>query len=82
MTRIDDRLGQLQNSVNDLDDKLTETQEKSAQLQSKIPVWIDLISITITILLLWVILSQVSLFSHGYRYFNGRDLLQREHELS
>ncbi len=74
--RIDGSLDRLQKGLARLDDRLAQTSEKSTQLQQQIPVWVDWASIILTIVLLWVILSQASLFIHGYYFFNGRNLLQ------
>lgn len=74
VTRMDTALNQLQERLAEVEAELERTAQQSAQLQMQIPVWIDWASVFITVILLWIVLSQVSLFMHGYRYFRFGNL--------
>ena len=74
VTRMDTALNQLQTRLGETEAELERTAQQSAQLQAQIPVWIDWGSVFITVILLWIALSQVSLFVHGYRYFRFGNL--------
>ena len=69
VTRLDTALNQLQEQLNEIEAELDRTAEQSARLQTQIPIWIDWASVFVTIILLWIVLSQVSLLIHAYRYF-------------
>lgn len=75
LTRLDAGLEALQTGVTGLDQRLTEINRQTTWLQTQIPTWIDWVSIGVTVALLWLILSQASLFAHGYYFLTGRNLL-------
>ncbi len=70
-------LDEVQADVDYYDAQVSDLQERVALLKARIPLWIDLAAIVITVLLLWLALSQVSVFIHGWSFFTGQDLLAR-----
>jgi hypothetical protein len=84
VSRITDRtsemsafLDDIQAEVDGYQAQISDIQERVATLKARIPLWIDMSSIAITLLLLWLALSQVSVFIHGWSFFSGQDLLAR-----
>lgn len=70
-------LDEIQAEVDGYQAQISELQERVVALKARIPLWIDISSIAITLLLLWLALSQVSIFFHGWSFFTGQDLLAR-----
>ncbi len=70
-------LDEVQADVDYYDAQVGDLQERVGLLKARIPLWIDLAAIVITVLLLWLALSQVSVFIHGWSFFTGQDLLAR-----
>ncbi len=68
---------EIQAEVDGYQAQISDLQERVALLKARIPLWIDVSSIAITLLLLWLALSQVSIFFHGWSFFTGQDLLAR-----
>ena len=57
------------------EEKIESTQEQLAYLETNLPTWIDLISVVLTIILVWLGFSQLGLFILGWSFFKGQDLL-------
>jgi methyl-accepting chemotaxis protein len=74
VTRLDTALDRLQERLNEIEVELERTAAQSARLQTQIPIWIDWASVFITIILVWIVLSQLSLLMHAYRYFRFGNL--------
>jgi uncharacterized phage infection (PIP) family protein YhgE len=55
--------------------KIQETQEELNYLETNLPTWLDLTSVGITLILVWLGISQVALFILGWSLFKGQDLL-------
>jgi methyl-accepting chemotaxis protein len=70
-------LDDLQSEVEGYRAQITDLQERVAILKARVPLWIDLGSIGLTLLFVWLGLSQVSIFIHGWSFFTGQDLLAR-----
>lgn len=70
-------LDEIQAEVDGYQAQISDLQERVATLKARIPLWIDVSSIAITLLLLWLALSQISIFFHGWSFFTGQDLLAR-----
>jgi chromosome segregation ATPase len=75
---------ELESSINSLletldvyEGKIAAAQDKLAYLNTNLPLWIDLASVILTILLFWLGVSQVGLFTLSWSLFTGRDLLSR-----
>ena len=70
-------LDDVQSDVDDLRTQIGDLQTRVATLKGRVPLWIDLGSIAITLLFLWLAISQVSVFIHGWSLFTGQDWLGR-----
>jgi TolA-binding protein len=57
--------------------KVAAYQAKLAHLEANLPLWIDLASIVLTFLLVWLAISQVGLFILAWQFYKSRDLLRR-----
>lgn len=55
--------------------KIEAAQDQLLYLETNLPTWIDTASIILTILLVWLGISQVSLFIIGWSFFKEQDLL-------
>jgi chromosome segregation ATPase len=75
ISRVDNGLDELQETLTPLEERLLEIKETTTWLKQQIPIWLDRLSIILTFMLLWLILSQVSLFIHAYYFFSGRQLM-------
>ena len=64
--RLSSGLQSLQTVLIEMDDGITQTLTEIRWLQEQVPVWIDWLSVIVTVIMLWLILSQVSLFTHAY----------------
>ena len=56
-------------------DKIEETQEQLNYLGENVPRWIDYAAVLLTVILVWLAISQVGLFILGWGYYRGQDLL-------
>jgi len=74
---IANSLANLQLSLADTGIKVVDAREMLETIQSGVAYWIDLASIFLSILFLWIAFSQVSLFIHGWFYFSGKNLLEK-----
>ena len=70
-------LDDLQSEVDGYRAQIGDLQTRVATVKARVPLWIDLGSIGITLLFVWLGLSQVSVFIHGWSFFKGEDLLAR-----
>ena len=57
--------------------KIDEYQTRLAHLETNLPKWIDLASISLTVLLIWTAFAQVALFVLSWSFYKGEDLLAR-----
>ena len=55
-------------------DKIEETQEQLHYLGENVPRWIDYAAVLLTVILVWLAISQVGLFILGWGYYWGQDL--------
>jgi methyl-accepting chemotaxis protein len=65
--RVSSGLDRAQAGLSGLDERVNQSLSEIRQLQEQVPVWVDWFSVISTVVLLWLILSQVSLFMHAYR---------------
>jgi TolA-binding protein len=59
------------------EDRIAAYQTKLAYLETNAPVWIDLASIVLTVVLVWLAFSQLGVFILAWGFYKGRDLLRR-----
>lgn len=66
--QIDQDLGDIQAALGAFRERIASAQEQIAALLSEIPVWIDILSISSTVVFAWVLLAQLGLvfISRGY----------------
>jgi hypothetical protein len=57
------------------EDKIESAQEQLQYLESNLPTWIDLASIALTVILVWLGISQVGLFILSWSLFKDQDLI-------
>jgi chromosome segregation ATPase len=57
--------------------KIQDAQAQLDYLGTNLPTWIDIASIILTLLLIWLGFSQVGLFILGWSFYKGEDLLSR-----
>jgi uncharacterized phage infection (PIP) family protein YhgE len=55
-------------------EKIDSTQEQLTYLETNFPTWIDYISVALTVILVWLGISQVGLFILGWSYYKRQDL--------
>jgi methyl-accepting chemotaxis protein len=73
---------QLEISINNLlgildeyAEKIEDAQEQLSYLEDNLPRWIDYTSVILTVILVWLGISQVGLFILGWSYYKGEDLI-------
>ena len=57
------------------EEKIESTQEQLQYLESNLPTWIDLASFALTVILVWLGISQVGLFILSWSLFKDQDLI-------
>jgi uncharacterized phage infection (PIP) family protein YhgE len=62
-------------TLNEYEQKIRAAQEQLLYLEKNLPTWIDLASVILTILLVWLGISQVGVFILGWSFFKKQDLL-------
>jgi methyl-accepting chemotaxis protein len=62
-------------TLNVYEEKIESTQEQLQYLESNLPTWIDLASITLTVILVWLGISQVGVFILAWSLFKEQDLI-------
>jgi len=66
--QIDAEIAQLQGLIQNVDSSVEESTTVVVQLQLDLPGWIDIASVVLTLLLLWLGLAQMSLLAHGWEW--------------
>ena len=69
--QIDAELLQLQGLIQSVNRSVEDANSTVVQLQEDLPGWIDMASIVLTLLLLWLGLAQFSLLAQGWQWFSG-----------
>jgi len=57
--------------------KIADYQAELAQLETNLPKWIDMASIALTLLLVWLAFTQIALFVLAWSFYKEEDLLMR-----
>ena len=75
LTRLDNTLQSIQTAASGVQKTLSDVQASLTTFQSTVIFWLNVESIVMTLLLLWIALSQYSLILHGWAMFkgNGKD---------
>ncbi|MGB5843049.1 MAG: hypothetical protein WBG94_01270 [Anaerolineales bacterium] len=72
--KLEESIASLLVTLDEYAEKIESTQEQLTYLETNLPTWIDMISVVLTILLVWLGISQVGLFILGWSYYKGQDL--------
>jgi methyl-accepting chemotaxis protein len=73
--RLETSINSLLETLDEYADKIESTQEQLSYLETNLPKWIDYASTVLTIILVWLGISQVGLFILGWSYYKGKDLI-------
>jgi len=72
---LEDSIGILLGTLDEYGQKIETTQEQLSYLDANLAKWIDWISVTLTVILVWLGISQVGLFILGWSYYKGQNLV-------
>ena len=75
-------LANLQTTLEDSGGKVVAARGLLEVVEASVTRWVDLLSIILTVVLLWLAFSQASLFINGWRYATGVDLLVKRAPLT
>jgi archaellum component FlaC len=67
-TRIDNELTSIQTAVQSFIEEVNTVSAMIADLQAKVPTWIDIITISLSIVILWFILAQIAMLAVARGY--------------
>ncbi|MBK5107759.1 MAG: hypothetical protein JJE12_06490 [Anaerolineales bacterium] len=73
--RLETSIDSLMETLDEYAEKIETTQEQLTYLEQNLPRWIDYTSAILTVLLVWLGISQVGLFVLGWSYYKGQDLV-------
>jgi hypothetical protein len=76
-SRFDEGLGAIETTVTDLRGRVSELRSDVSQLKSRLVSLLDVAAVVITLILLWIIFSQVVLFVLGLSIYRQKDLFAR-----
>jgi hypothetical protein len=76
-SRFDEGLGTIETAVTDLRGRVSELRSDVSRLKSRLVSWLDIAAVVITLILLWIIFSQVVLFVLGLSIYRQKDLFAR-----
>jgi methyl-accepting chemotaxis protein len=72
--RLETSINSLLETLDEYAEKIESTQDQLAYLEENLPKWIDWISAALTVILVWLGISQVGLFILGWGFYKGKDL--------
>lgn len=75
LSRINNRLDALQSRVSGYSQGLAAIQAGLVEFQASIGRWLTYAALLVTLMMLWLALSQAGLFVLGWRFYSGKDLL-------
>ena len=73
--RLETSIDSLMETLDEYEEKIEATQEQLTYLEQNLPRWIDYTSAVLTVILVWLGISQVGLFVLGWSYYKGQDLV-------
>jgi uncharacterized phage infection (PIP) family protein YhgE len=74
---LETTISSLLETLDEYEEKIETTQEQLTYLETNFPTWIDLASVVLTVLLIWLGISQVGVFILGWSFYKEQDLLAR-----
>ena len=72
LNRINTRVEETRTEMSDFEARVGAASDRVTHIQSQVPRWIDILSIVITLVLVWFILSQVAVFVLCLKYLQGK----------
>jgi hypothetical protein len=72
LNRMNTRVGEIREEVSDVEARAGAASDRLAYVQSQVPCWVDIASIVITLILAWIMLSQVAVFVLCLKYLQGK----------
>ncbi len=73
--KLESSIAVLLDTLEVYEDKIESAQEQLQYLESNLPTWIDLASIALTVILVWLGISQVGVFILSWSLFKEQDLI-------
>lgn len=73
--RLETSIDSLMETLDEYAQKIDATQDQLTYLEQNLPRWIDYTSAILTVILVWLGISQVGLFVLGWSYYKGQDLV-------
>jgi len=80
-SKLETSIGILLETLDTYAEKIENTQAQLAYLDENLARWIDWISAALTVILVWLGISQVGLFILGWGYYKGQDLTSPQPKL-
>ena len=77
VSRLDTGLENIETSVSGYGAQISALRTQASELRSAIAFWLDVVSVVITLALLWLIFAHVVSFVYGLSLFKGENLLAR-----
>jgi methyl-accepting chemotaxis protein len=72
LNRMNSRVGEIRGEVSDVEARAGAASDRLTYVQSQVPRWVDIVSIIITLILAWIMLSQVAVFVLCLKYLQGK----------
>ena len=73
--RLETSIVSLMDTLDEYAEKIEATQDQLGYLEKNLPRWIDYTAALLTVILVWLGISQVGLFVLGWSYYTGQDLV-------
>jgi len=73
--RLETSMDSLMETLDEYAQKIDATQDQLTYLEQNLPRWIEYTSAVLTVILVWLGISQVGLFVLGWSYYKGQDLV-------
>jgi DNA repair exonuclease SbcCD ATPase subunit len=78
--KLETSITSLLETLDEYEEKIEATQEELAYLEDNLPRWIDYSAALLTVILVWLGISQVGLFILGWSYYRGQDMIPSNNE--
>lgn len=72
--RLESSIISLLETLDEYAEKIESTQDQLVYLEENLPKWIDYSAVILTVILVWLGISQVGLFILGWSFYKGKDL--------
>jgi len=78
--KLETSITSLLETLDEYEEKIEATQAELAYLEDKLPRWIDYSTALLTVILVWLGISQVGLFILAWSYYKGQDFISSTNE--